>query len=132
MVNKKISKEEYLERIVNGLHCSLKEAEEIYNYDQQVEKGESTEFDLTKDQEKIAKTFSHTGTRKTTNYNFTKRERKENATKGAIISELAEFFKENSNFQISDLTITNKERQIAFSIGSDSFELTLVQKRKKK
>lgn len=38
----------------------------------------------------------------------------------------------NSNFAVVDLAITNKERQIAFKIGDDSFELTLVQKRKPK
>lgn len=77
--------------------------------------------------------MTRTGTRKTpTSYKFDKRERKPNATKGQLIEELAKFLENGSEFSIVDLVIANKERQIAFSIGEDSFELTLVQKRKKK
>ena len=38
----------------------------------------------------------------------------------------------NSQFSVENIEITNKERQIAFKIGEDMFELTLVQKRKPK
>ena len=34
--------------------------------------------------------------------------------------------------EVDNPTITNKERQIAFSVGDNDYELTLVQKRKKK
>lgn len=64
--------------------------------------------------------------------NFTKRERKPNATKGGLIAELARFLEENSAFSTENITIVNAERQISFTIGADSFDLTLVQKRKKK
>lgn len=85
------------------------------------------------DKEKAAKKYAHTGTRKTpTTYKFTKRERKPNATKGGIIAELADFMEHNSNFNVSNLAITNKERQISFMVGDETFELTLVQKRKPK
>ena len=33
---------------------------------------------------------------------------------------------------VENLEITNKERQIAFKIGENSFEITLIQKRKPK
>lgn len=85
------------------------------------------------DKEKAARKYAHTGTRKTpTEYKFTKRERKPNATKGGIIAELADFMERNSNFNVSNLAITNKERQISFMVGDETFELTLVQKRKPK
>lgn len=110
-----------------------KEKQELLAYDKTVDRDEKTEYDLTPEQQKIAKTFSRTGTRKVpTAYKFTKRERKPNATKGGIIAELAEFLEQHSQFSITDLAITNKERQIAFKIGADAFELTLVQKRKPK
>lgn len=115
------------------MDLSDKEKQELLAYDKAVERGEPTEYDLTKEQQQIAKKFRHTGTRKVpTAYKFTKRERKPNATKGGIIAELAEFLEQHSQFSITDLAITNKERQIAFKIGSDAFELTLVQKRKPK
>lgn len=110
-----------------------KEKQELLAYDKTVDRDEKTEYDLTPEQQKIAKTFSRTGTRKVpTAYKLTKRERKPNATKGGIIAELAEFLEQHSQFSITDLAITNKERQIAFKIGADAFELTLVQKRKPK
>ena len=102
-------------------------------YDKAVEADKKTEYDLPPEKAKIAQKFAHAGTRKQpTAYKFTTRQRKPNATKGGILAELAEFLEKNSQFSIADLSITNKERQIAFSIGGDSFELTLVQKRKPK
>lgn len=124
---------EALNRIMKGLKCSEEEAKAIYEYDCEVEKSSKAEFDLDADKAKIAQKFAHTGTRKRpTVYQFKQRERKPNATKGGLIAELAKFLEENSEFDIQNLDIVNKERMIAFTIGEDSFELTLIQKRKKK
>lgn len=116
-----------------GLKCDRQEAEQVYEYDKAVDHDEKTEFDLPPDKLKVAQKQAHTGTRKTsTAYQFTKRERKPNATKGGLIAELAEFLSKNSGFAVENLEVTNKERQVAFEIGGDKFELTLVQKRKPK
>lgn len=131
-ISSRISDKERLERI-KKLGVSDDEAQEILAYDKAVEHGERTEYDLPPDKAKVAQKMAHTGTRKKpTVYKFEKKERKPNATKGGVIAELAEFLANGSQYTIQDLTITNKERQIAFTIGSDAFELTLVQKRKKK
>lgn len=115
------------------LGLSKQEEQELLAYDKAVEADKSTEYDLSPDKIKIAQKFAHAGTRKQpTAYKFTQRQRKPNATKGGIISELADFLEKHSQFSIDNLQITNKERQIAFTIGEDSFELTLVQKRKPK
>lgn len=115
------------------LGLSPEDADEVLAYDYAVEHDEKTEYDLPPDKLKEAKKFAHTGTRKTpTVYKFTKRERKPNATKAGIIEELTEFFKENSGFSCENVTILNKERQISFKIGEETYELTLVQKRKPK
>ena len=112
---------------------SEEEKQELLAYDKAVERGEKTEYDLKGEKAKAAQKYAHTGTRKVpTAYKFTTRQRKPNATKGGIIAELAEFLEKHSQFSISELDITNKERQVAFKIGEDSFELTLVQKRKPK
>ena len=129
-----MSKEqEAINRIMNGVKCSEEEAKEVYLADCAIDKGERMEFDLSKDKEKIAKKFAHTGTKKKpTVYQFNKRERKANPTKGGIIAELAKFLEENSEFATKNVEIVNKERQIAFTVGENVFELTLVQKRKPK
>lgn len=115
-----------------SLNLTPMEEKELCEYDKAVDSGKETDFDLTPEQQKVAQFYTRTGTRKTpTVYNFTKRERKENVTKAGIINELDDFLRHGSNFEVSEVTVTNKERQIAFRIGNDNFELTLVQKRKK-
>ena len=123
---------EAIQRIMNGLKCSAKEAQEIFEYDCAVDKGEKTEYDLSPDKAKVAQKFAHAGIRTPTAYKFTQRQRKPNATKGGIVSELAEFLSNSSQFSVENLQIVNKERQLSFVIGGEIFELTLVQKRKPK
>lgn len=104
----------------------------MYQYDIAVDHDEKTEHDLPPEKLKVEREMARTGTRKTTAFKFTKRERKPNATKGGLIAELAQFLAENSDFDVKNLEITNKERQVAFEIGENRFEITLVQKRKPK
>ena len=120
------------ENIMRVLGVSSEEADEILACDKEIDRGKRMDFDLDPETEKMAKKFANVTERKPTVYNFTKRERKANPTKGGIIAELATFLTENSEFATENVEITNKERQIAFKIGEDSFELTLVQKRKPK
>ena len=118
-----------------GLGCSEEEARAVYKDDCAIDKGEKRDFDLPPDKIKVAQKFAHTGTRtvKETGYNWKKKvERKPNATKAGIIKELFDFLSENSEYSVENAEITNKERQISFKIGEDTFELTLVQKRKPK
>lgn len=133
----KISKadKEQLNRIMSGLKCDLEEAKEILAYDKAIDKAGAKErlaHDLDLETEKEAKKMANVRDHKAPNYNWTKRERKANPTKGGIISELAKFMENDSEFAVADLEITNKERVIAFTIGDDKFEITLTQKRKKK
>ena len=72
------------------------------------------------------------GTRKRTAYNFSQRERKANPTKATIIAEMFKFLSENAEISAENLEILNKERQIGFKVGENSFEITLTQKRKPK
>jgi len=123
---------EQIARIMQGLKCSKEEAQEILAYDKAVDHNEKTEYDLPQAKLEVARKFAHTGTRKPTTYNFPKKERKSNATKAGIIAELFDFLTKNSDFTVENAEITNKERQIGFKIGEETFELTLVQKRKPK
>lgn len=109
------------------------EIQEVLAADKAIDRGEKMEFDLDPEKEKIAKKFANVKEhKKPTVYDFQKRERKANPTKGAIIAELAQFLTETSENACENVVITNKERQISFTIGENTFELTLVQKRKPK
>ncbi len=121
------------ERIMRSLGVSAEEAEEIIAFDKAIDRGQRTEYDLPPELEKEAKKMANVRNHKTTGtYNFNKRERKENATKKGIIDDLFEFLTKNSEIAYENVLITNKERQISFTVGEDTFELTLVQKRKPK
>ena len=120
--------EPQIQRIMRGLGCSQDEAMQILLADKAIDRGERMEFDLSPEAEKQAKKFANTGTRQA-NGQKTERKRKENPTKATVIAELAQFLAE-SGYEMVE--ITNKERQIAFKVGENTFELTLVQKRKPK
>ena len=123
--------ESQVERIMRNLKCSKEEAEQIIADDKAIDRGERMAFDLSPEAEKQAKKFANTGTRQT-NGQKTERKRKENPTKANIIALLATILTENGDFSAENVEITNKERQIAFTVGENAFELTLVQKRKPK
>lgn len=118
------------------LGFSKEEIADILKSDAEIDRGAKL-FELDPEKEKVAKEARHCGTRKTpTVYKLDntdgKRSRKENPTKAAIIAELATFLTENSENACENVEITNKERMIAFVCGENSYELTLIQKRKPK
>ena len=84
--------------------------------------------------EKKKKTAENGEKKGKTAYNLdaTGKKKKENPTKANIIALLATILTENGDFCAENVEITNKERQIAFVVGENAFELTLVQKRKPK
>ena len=126
MTAKERKKEEAVARIMKGLKCSREEAEDVYTYDQKVERDEKTEFDLAPAKAKIAQQMAHTGTR--TVKEPVRRTHKENLTKAGLIAKLADFLQG----ECENVTVLNKERMIGFQVGTESYELTLVQKRKPK
>ena len=109
--------------------CNRDEALELINYDNAVEGNEETEFDLSAEQaENVKKMMRKTDHAK--REGGVKRERKPNELKEAIVAEVAEFLREDAQGQMyEDVEITNKNRQISFSVGDKHFELTLVEKR---
>ena len=112
------------------------EIAEVVAADAAIEQGEKMPFDLDADKAKAAQQYTKAGTKSHGVYKLDnadgKRSRKENPTKSAIIAEIASFLTEKSENACENVEITNKERQIAFKIGENLYELTLVQKRKPK
>lgn len=108
------------------------EAIQLVMDDKAVDKGEKL-FELSAEQKKVAKKYAGTGTKKRTVYKFdTTKKKKENPIKQKIIAEIERFLNENSEISAENVQIINAERQIFFQIGSNDYELTLVQKRKAK
>lgn len=115
-----------------NLGMTEEEAKQVLEDDKKIDHNEKMDFDLTEEQQKVAKQYTKTGTRKTTAYSFTKRERKANTTKALIIDELFKFLSENAEISAESLEILNKEKLISFKIGENTYEIDLKQKRKPK
>ena len=116
--------EKQVEKIMTHLRCTREEALDVIHWDAVIDSGGRTPYDMSKEEEKEAVKIAAVGQKTKPNYQWTKRERKANPTKGGIIQYLFECLADYEN-----VVITNKERQITFSAEGNNYELTLVQKR---
>ena len=131
-INEK-KKAEKVKEIMHLLDCTEEEALDVIRTDEIIDKGGRTEYDLPIAEEKAALKIGRIDERKAKSAdNKRGKVRAENPTKSGIIAEIAEFLTEKSQFACENVEITNKERQIAFRIGENAYEFTLVQKRKPK
>ena len=117
-----------VEEIMRLLDCTEEEAIDVIETDKIIDKGGRTKYDLPIEKEKEIRKIYAVKERVAKDKESNKRGkvRAENPTKAQIIADLADFLTENGKESVK---ITNKERQIAFSVGETNFELTLVQKR---
>ena len=115
-----------IQKLMKTLDISEAEAKEILAYDDDVDKGKKTEFDLTPEQERDTRKYRQAD-RKPTVYDFkTKRERKPDFEKQQIIAEIADFLSEKDDY---DVSIVKKEREISLIIGSNNYSITLTKHR---
>ena len=119
---------------LQGLGFTETEATEMVLYDDEVEHGKPTEYDLTEEQKKVAKQYTAVDSkRKNPNYVFTKRERKPNETKRTIMKWLKVMFDGfELKGEVSSVNLSNIERQIDFECDGKQFSITLTEHRPKK
>lgn len=118
----------WIENTMKALDCTEEEALEMWEDDADIEVGEDKDFDLTPEQEKIAKKYRGTGKRKG---EPVKRERKPNAEKREIIEDICGFIAQHCEYA-SETSIVNPERQIDFTVGGNHYSITLTCHRKPK
>ena len=111
-----------IQNFMTVLKISEQERQELLSYDKAVDKGTATEYELTPEQKKISKERRRAENR---TYTFTQREKKADNEKQEIISKIATLFAENA-------VITNKEREVALTIGDNEYSITLIKHRTKK
>lgn len=131
----KKEEKERIPTIMRVLNLTYEEAVDLIKTDRAIDKGEHMDFDLNKEQEKeVRKMIKHetmTGIKKKPpNYTIKPKERKVNEPKKAFIENLVEWLNNSETYE--NVEVLNAERQVKFTIGEDTFELTLVQKRKPK
>ncbi len=111
---------------------ALREQADCEWYDNEVEHGEKTEYDLTAEQEKTSQGFRK-GARAVNAYGKeVKRERKANPDKREIIATVAQNLTRvcdpdpEGDAGVEGLTVTNAERQIDFTFKDVRYSLTLT------
>lgn len=122
-----------IEKLMKTLDITEAEARKIIADDKVVDKMKDSEVtaDLTEEQKKISKKMRNFETKtkkKPIIFSETPKTRKKNPKKQEIIEGISNFLIEN----YENVQILNPDRLIAFSIGEEKFEITLVAKRKPK
>ena len=116
-----------------ALKLTEQEEKELLAYDKAIDsakKGERLEYDLPLEDEKAAKKYVRTGTRKTTAYKFNQKERKPDTVKEEMIAALANFLQKAGCYE--KVTIVNKTQKISFTVDGVDFSYTLTRHNKKK
>lgn len=115
--------------IMKNLKVSEEKALEILAFDEIIDKGGRTEYDLTEEKEKQAKKMANVGIKTVDAYGRARtRERKENVEKRKLMEILEQSLK-NCN-DVNELQVANPERVLKFQYSGKNFEVILTQKRK--
>ena len=124
---------EQILKLMKTLGITEEEAIELYNEDKEVDKMtkmSDIDSDISEEQKKAKKKYTNVK-RGVNAYGKTPtRELTPDENKRLIIQTIAKALTECA--EVSNLEITNIQKYIAFSIGSEDFEIDLKRKRKKK
>ena len=123
--------EKRITELMTALDISREEAIEVLQDDEDIDHDKPKDFDLSQEQWKVVAEQNRKVSHKKIE-SKTKRERKPNEQKRAIIEALFEFLSEKTELNLENVTISNAEKMILFDLGEEKYSLDLVQKRKPK
>ena len=119
-------KETLIEKNMRALGISRKEAEELVDDDEAVDRGEEMPWDLTAEQMKNARKAANATTRKAST-TPTKRTKKDNPDKKYLIANLVHGIPTD---EIENLKIVNDERSLDFTYNGVNYSVSLTAHRK--
>jgi hypothetical protein len=114
--------------------------EEMLEDDKAVDRNEPLPWDMSKEEHKKAMKYANADEHKKpvekkapTNYNWdtTGKGTKKNVTKEQLVSALATYLTDNADLGCQNVSITNKQGKVEFTVGETSFSFSLTQHRKK-
>ena len=117
--------------------------EEMLEDDKAVDRNEPLPWDMTPEEHKKAMKYANvdehkkpakpTEKKSPTVYNWSTegKPKKQNITKEALVSALAQFLTENADLGCENVEITNKQGKVSFKVGDNDFTFSLTQHRKK-
>ena len=118
------------------LGMTEEEIKELMEYDKEIDRGKKNlEHDLTKEQEKQARAVVNQkrgADRPVEEKEKKPKKTKENPVKEAVIAEIARFLAENGKISAENIEIVNKQGEISFAVGENTYKLALTQRRKPK
>lgn len=117
--------EKKISQMMSLLRCSREEAIQVIEDDKRIDRGEKL-FELTPDQKQAAKQ-ARQAPRAPTVYKFTQREKKAKPEKAQICSAMIEGLQQ---LGITDLNVTNEEREFLFTLNGVKYKVTLACPRK--
>ena len=125
--------EEKILKLMKSLDITREEALELMEEDREVDrmtKMSDIDNDISEEQKKAKKKYSNVKKGVNAYGKTTTRELKPDENKRLIIQTIAKALMKCA--EVSNLEVTNIQKYIAFSIGSEDFEIDLKRKRKKK
>ena len=114
--------------------------EEMLEDDKAVDRNEPLPWDMSKEEHKKAMKYANADEHKKPaekktptvyNWNTEGKPKKQNITKEALVSALAQFLAENADLGCENVEITNKQGKGSFKVGDNDFTFSLTQHRKK-
>lgn len=115
--------------IMDNLKCSEQEAMEIYEADRAIDKGEKMDFDLTPEQEKIAKKYTRAGVKTKKPVICPKGDasrRKQDPIKRKIIQDI---YQALQALGYENLDILKPEKEIVFDLDGADWSISLIKHR---
>ena len=119
---------------------SDEQIEEMLEDDKAVDRNEPLPWDMSKEEHKKAMKYANVDEHKKptekkapTVYNWSNegKPKKQNITKEALVSALAQFLADNVDLGCESVEITNKQGKVSFKVGDNDFTFSLTQHRKK-
>jgi hypothetical protein len=114
--------------------------EEMLEDDKETDKGVIHPWDLSPEEHKKAMKYANVDEHKKPtekkaptvyNWNTEGKPKKQNITKEALVSALAQFLADNADLGCENVEITNKQGKVSFKVGDNDFTFSLTQHRKK-
>lgn len=114
-----------IQKQMNSLHCSRKEALDIIAWDDDIDAGDKEKGAFTPEQKKLIRTLTKAEKDPTKKKTSLKRERKVDEDKKTLIEKLSEALKDCENVSVKN------EAEISFTFNENEYTLKLTKHRKK-
>lgn len=120
-----------LATLMKTLNLTEEEARELQAYDKDIDNGKTSPYDLDEEHARIAKEMANVETHKMRKKTVVDEDITKTSKKAKILLALSEFLVNSEEINAENINFLNVERQLAFTVGSNNYEIILTQKRSK-